>query len=135
MTSKLANRGLVVLLAIACPAAFAQAEPDTDAYDGKWVVNIVGDKTRVHAADLVVGDFAGSWRDVGKGSQIKGSACRGKKFPITVQVSQRAKLAFTVWGSAVSPTCPDLSVELKPVDAKTLEGTIGNDQRVLLTRR
>ena len=40
-----------------------------------------------------------------------------------------------VWGSSVSPACPNLAVDLKPTDDKTLEGTIGDGMKLRLVRR
>ena len=50
------------------------------------------------------------------------SACGAKKIPLTVQSSKLSHLAFTVWGENISPGCPTLSVLVKPVNAKVLEG-------------
>src|SRR5688500_6731413 len=48
---------------------------------------------------------------------------RGKKIPLTVQSSKLAHLALTVWGETVGPGCPNLSIFVKPVGSKTLEGS------------
>jgi len=50
--------------------------------------------------------------------------CGGKKMPLTVQSSTRSQLAFTVFGDSVSESCPTLGIVVKPVDAKTLAGTV-----------
>jgi hypothetical protein len=53
-----------------------------------------------------------------------------------VQRSRSTDMEFMVWGSSVSPACPDLSVLLKPTaDGKALEGSIGEGGRVRLVRR
>jgi len=62
-------------------------------------------------------------------------ACSGKTFPITVQRSVSKELQFMVWGSSVADACPDLPLDLKPTDAKTLEGTIGDGMKIKMTRR
>ena len=36
-------------------------------------------------------------------------------------------LAFTAWGDGVSASCPSFTVIVKPVDAKTLAGTVDTE--------
>lgn len=126
---------LAALLATTSPFVSAQLIPDTNAYNGPWTASLIRGNTPVRVADLVIVNFDGTWQDLRKGVMPNVKACRGKKFPITVQVSQEADLAFTVWGSALSPSCPDFRVELKPLDTKTLEGTIDVYGAIKLTRR
>ncbi len=131
----------VIVLAVNaafCSAATAQ-ELDTPRYDGKWTLRLLeeGAGKRL-AANVDIAEFAGTWMDIGGLTMTKSKACLGKRFPITVQASLSTQLAFTAWGSAVAPACPDLTVELRPLDAKTLEGTVraqGRERTVRLARR
>jgi hypothetical protein len=101
----------------------AQAQAiDSDVNDGKWAARLHTKDGQSQYARVIIENFAGTWY-VLTGKDAKRSSCNGRKFPITVQASTDAGMAFTVWGSAVSPACPDVSVEVAPVDAKTLEGT------------
>ena len=75
------------------------------------------------AARLSIADFAGTWQDL-SGASAARRMCAGKKMPLTVQSSTRSQLAHTVFGDSVSEICPTLGIVIKPVDAKTLAGTV-----------
>ena len=88
---------------------------------------------------FVLKDFAGTWQDVGPANRLTGSVCGGKPMPVTVQLSQKEGFAFTAFGISVSPQCPNLEVYVKPVDAKTMQGTvtgkhIDGEQKIRLVR-
>jgi hypothetical protein len=42
--------------------------------------------------------------------------------PLTVQKSTQSQLAFTVWGMNIAPDCPNLTILVRPVNTRTLEG-------------
>ena len=76
---------------------------------------------------------------MGPADLLKGSACGAKSRPVTVQLSQKEGFAFTVFGADVSPQCQDLTVYVKHVDGKTLEGTVeskafAGEQKIRLVR-
>nr|WP_316644028.1 hypothetical protein [uncultured Roseateles sp.] len=127
-----------ILLSLLCglcvPAVWAQAEPDTDIFNGKWKVSVQAGSGRPSSATLLLTNFSGTWSDPAASSGTKPRACKGTKFPVTVQNSKASELEFTAWGSAVSPACPDISVTVKPVSAKLLEGTLATGEMVKLTR-
>ena len=126
---------LVFSLCLGSGAALAQAEADTDLYDGKWVASLQTGTGNHSAATVVITNFGGTWQDLPGKSRAVNKVCGGKKMPITVQRSVSTEMQFMVWGSSVAPVCPDLSVSLKPTGTKTLEGTIGVDTKLKLTRR
>lgn len=130
---RLGGAGLA-LLALAPGAGRAQTT-DVPLYDGRWSVSIQDSEAGYRRARLELADFAGVWQDTSPAGAVKARACAGKRFKITVQRSRSTELELTVWGSSVSAACPDLSVLLKPVDDRTLEGTIGAQGRVRMTRR
>lgn len=132
--ARFATLALAVLLALGNQVGLAQ-EMDTDLYDGKWTAQVQVGAGQFRSARLQIANFAGTWLDLPGKNHKPAKACSGKKFPITVQRSVSTAMEFTVWGSSVSPACPDLSLDLKPIDAKTLEGQIGADVKVKLTRR
>lgn len=129
----------LLLLALTCslgaPLALAQQDPDTNEFNGRWNVSVRAGGARPFAATLLLENFAGTWQDAAAGGLIHSKHCKGRKFPITVQNSVQSALEFTVWGSAVSTTCPDISVTLKPVGDKVLEGSTGGGDAIRLTRR
>lgn len=127
----------LALLALLLPLVPTQAqETDTEMFDGRWTVSTQTAQGKAQqVARLRVGDYAGTWQDLSGRSGFTGKACRGKTFKITVQRSRPSALEFMVWGSSISTDCPDLPVALKPVDEKTLEGTLGEDTKIRLTRR
>ena len=112
---------LFVAIASACGAVSAQQEVEGEYYDGTWSVRVPCDQRAPCSARLVIADFAGTWEELAGGSLSKG-ACHGKKVPLTVQKSTQSQLAFTVWGTNVAPNCPNLSILVKPVNTRTLEG-------------
>lgn len=123
---------LVLLCSVYVSSAWAQStEPDSDAYQGKWNVRAAGSKTAM--ARVSITGYAGTWQALGKNSET--NPCGGKKFPITVQQSTASALQFTAWGSSLKPACPDLTVDVKSVDASNLEGTIAPDKAVRFSRK
>ncbi|MET0322350.1 MAG: hypothetical protein ABW069_16645 [Duganella sp.] len=125
---------LSTALLLCAPLAHAQ-ETDTDLYDGRWNVTMKAADGSAAAASLVVANFGGTWQDQPRKGAKVNKACSGKKFPITVQRSLPERMEFTVWGSSVAPACPDLTVLLKPVDAKTLEGTVNESTTIRIVKR
>jgi hypothetical protein len=112
-------------------AAQAQEKADTDVFNGRWNVSIQAGAKRLQTAKLTLVDFGGTWIDTAKGSP---KACAGKKIPVTVQVSQAENLEFTVWGTQISPSCPDVTVALKPVSDTVLEGVLDEGETIKLSR-
>jgi len=114
------------------------SETVTEVYDGTWTATFDRSVSPTGSAKLVLADFAGTWMDVGPASHLKGSACAGKPMPVTVQFSQKEGFAFTVFGTSVSPQCPDLTVDVSHVDENTLEGTVksagSGEQKIRMVR-
>jgi len=111
----------------------------TEIYDGTWTATFDRSVGPTGTAKFVLEDFAGTWQDVGPADRLKGSACGATSRPVTVQLSQKEGFAFTVFGTHVSPQCQDLTVYLKHVDGKTLEGTVeskafAGEQKIRLVR-
>jgi len=111
----------------------------TEIYDGTWTATFDRSVGPTGTAKFVLEDFAGTWQDVGPADRLKGSACGAKSRPVTVQLSQKEGFAFTVFGADVSPQCQDLTVYVKHVDGKTLEGTVeskafAGEQKIRLVR-
>jgi len=123
---------LLALLLCSLPCAVQSEGPHDDVpiYEGTWNVRL-GDG---HAARLVVQDWQGTWQETGARQPAASSPCRGKPLPVTVHHSNTAEFEFTAWGSTVSATCADIAVSLKPLDARTLEGTTGAGVRITMTR-
>jgi len=111
---------LWLALACVCSGAGAQ-EADASHYDGTWTVRLRCPDGSNCTARLVLRDFEGTWQDL-QGKRSAKGACGGKKIPLTVQSSKLAHLAFTVWGENIAPGCPTLSILVKPVNPKVLEG-------------
>jgi len=112
----------------------------TEIYDGTWTVTFDrGGAGPTGTATFVLADFAGTWQDVGPAALLKDSVCGAKPRPVTVQLSQKVGFSFTVFGVDVSPKCPDLTVYVKHIDEKTLEGTVeskafAGEQKIRLVR-
>ena len=125
---------LAVAASVFATAAVAQAEPDV-LHDGNWSASIqVADGSR-QPARFVIRDFAGEWIGAGGKNPATGSACAGKKLPITVQASTNAALDFTVWATRLSPKCANLTIETKSVGKDVFEGTVESVGTIRITRR
>ena len=98
-------------------SALAQEELDQKLYDGTWTAHVRGTHG-ARDATVVLAGYDGTWQERGKNS-----GCAGKKAPLTVQSSTAERLHFTVWGEKVGPRCPDLTIVLRPLGDKVLEGT------------
>jgi hypothetical protein len=123
-----------VLLAGIALSASALAQDEDAVYDGKWSATVKLNAAKPQTSRLEISEFAGTWFG-STGKSPDGKPCKQKKFPITVQESTASEFAFTVWGTSVSPSCPDLTIELKPVDKNSMEGTIEPGGTITLKRR
>ena len=110
-----------VLAALSAPRAFAQPADDKT-YDGTWSVRLQAPDGRERDATLVIAGYDGTWQNGRVRSGARKRGCGDKKVPVTIQASTRKLLAFTVWGDVVSAACPTLTVTLRPVNDKRLEG-------------
>ena len=129
-------RFLPLICALVVSTAFAQQgqEPDTDAYQGRWLVRMQGSSPKSPpVARLVVKGYGGTWYDLARNS--KSSPCNGKQSPVTVQASTRLGFEFSVWGSSLTPACPDISVTVKSVTADTLDGATADGKPIRMTRK
>ena len=124
---------VLCLSALWATPAFTQ-EVDMPLYEGRWNVRMQGVEAGYQSAQLLVRNWEGTWRDTSKAATVN-KACRGKTFPVTVQRSTATAFEFTVFGSAVSPLCPDLSMFIKAVEGKVQEGHIDPAGKVRLERR
>ena len=125
---------LAVVASVFASAAAAQAEPDV-IHDGNWSATIQTADGSRQSARLVIREFAGDWIGSGGKNPATGSACAGKKLPITVQASTAGALDFTVWGSQVSPKCANLTIETQSVGNDRFEGTVESVGTIRITRR
>ena len=95
-------------------------------YEGAWSVRLDPQQ----AAQVTLRGWEGTWRWTGPAHD----GCRGKAMPITIQHSTASVLEFTAWGSTISRACPDVSLSLKPLDARLLEGTSESGSKVRMVR-
>jgi len=125
-------RKILLPLVLCLPALVAAADSHSEAddvpiYEGKWTVNLPGHRT----ARFDLADWLGTWSETGTAVP---AACRGRKMPVTVQHSTTEQLEFTVFGSSVSPACPDTSYVFKPLDGKTLEASLDAGGKATMKR-
>jgi hypothetical protein len=125
---------LAVVASVFATAAAAQAEPDV-LHDGTWSATIRSSDGGQQSARFVLRQFGGDWIGAGGRKPATGSACAGKKLPITVQASTAGALEFTVWGSQISPKCANLTIETRSVGADIFEGTVESVGTIRVTRR
>jgi len=79
-------------------AASAQAVSSMT-HDGKWLATIQTADGGRQSARFVLQDFGGEWIGAAGRKAATGTACAGKKLPITVQESTAEALEFTVWAT------------------------------------
>ena len=128
----LAKALLVLFAGVSC-AALAQPAEDTLANDGTWRARIAGDARSARDARVVIFNFAGHWKELGR--KRAGDPCRGAKpFPITVQKTTHREVEFTVWAASVNTACPDFALTLRVEDERTLAGTTSDGREVRLVR-
>jgi hypothetical protein len=122
---------LISFLLFSLPLAALAVDPGDEAplYDGRWSVRLDAQT----AATITLAAWEGTWRWTGRGARAN-AACRGKPLPITIQHSGSSGLEFTAWGSTISPKCPDIALSLKPVDARSLEGTTDSGSKATIVR-
>ncbi len=125
---------LAVAASVFATAAAAQAEPDVPR-DGNWSATIHTADGNRQTARLVLRQFSGDWIGAGGRTPATGSACAGKKLPITVQTSTAEVLEFTVWASQVSAKCANLTITAKTVGENGFEGAVESVGKIRLTRR
>jgi hypothetical protein len=90
---------------------------DMPLYEGRWVVTLPAGSAPARGGELRLVGFDGSWRYT-SGARAAKDPCKGRRMPVTIQVSRTEQLELSVWGSAVAPACPDLSLVLAPVPAE-----------------
>ena len=125
---------LAAAASVFAAAAAAQAVPQTG-HDGKWLATILTADGSRQSARFVLQDFDGQWIGAAGRKAATGSACAGKKLPITVQESTATALDFTVWATQLSPKCANLTIETKPVGKGVFEGTVASVGTIRMTRR
>lgn len=123
----------VLAAGLCSTAAWAQMD-DTNEYDGRWTVLVQGDPVGERAARISLGEFAGTWVEIGSKKQRMNPCLSKKPFPITVQQSKPTVLEFRVWAASVVPGCADFSVTAKPLDPKTVEGSTEQGYVIRLAR-
>jgi hypothetical protein len=125
---------LAVAASVFATAAAGQAEPDVT-HDGNWSATIQSADGSRQSARFVLRQFSGDWIGAGGRNPATGSACAGKKLPITVQASTAGALDFTVWGSQISAKCANLTIEAKSVAKDVFEGTVESVGTIRMTKR
>lgn len=118
------HRALAALLSLSILNAAAFAQPAEKTYDGTWSVRLTAPDGAAQAATLVLNAYEGTWQDRPGSRRAAPGACAGKKIPISVQASTTTLLVFTVWGEAVLPKCPTLTVMVRPRGESLLEGPV-----------
>jgi hypothetical protein len=121
-----------VLLALCALAAAAQ---EKKAYDGEWLAQYpTRNGNRVLEAVVVLNAAGGTWRIEPPTVRSK-NLCLGIDYPVTVTQDSGESLHLSVQASKALTGCRDLSVNLKRVDDRTLQGLIDDVRKVTLKRR
>ena len=116
-------------------APFALRASDPDQYNGKWKIIIQPSAGKPRIAKLLLANFSGTWYHGTTTVRTEAKVCNGKEFPVTVAHNEDTELEFTAFGSSVSPKCPDITVEVRPVNSNLLEGTLSTGESVKLLRQ
>jgi hypothetical protein len=126
MKSTLSLRKSLLALALCLPVAAAQAQAADDAereissgagedvrYNGVWNVRFDGGGSAV----LIFTPQGESWVEKGRAAMPK--VCQGKRLPMTIQGGTDEGVQFTVFGSPIDKSCPDITYIFRVVtDAK-----------------
>ena len=116
-------------------APFALRAYDTDEYNGEWKVIIQPSAGKPRIAKVLLTGFSGTWYNGTTTDRTDAKVCNGKEFPVTVAHSENTELEFTAFGSSASPKCPDITVEVRPVNSNLLAGTLSTGESVKLLRQ
>ena len=101
------------------PVFWSHAQSDDmPLFDGRWIVTVPAGPSASRQAEMKLDGFGGTWRYTDR-AQARKDPCKGQRMPVTLQVSRADRLELTVWGSAVAPSCADLSLVLTPGPAGT----------------
>ena len=112
----------------------------TEIYDGTWTATFDRSVGATGTAKLVLEDFAGTWQDVGPANRLKGSALRRKTDARDGAAEPEGRASPSRCSAPpFRPSVPILTVYVKHVDAKTLEGTVESkafdgEQKIRLVR-
>ena len=115
---------LVLALCLPVAAAHAAAAADDEGeissgagedvrYDGVWNVHFDGGGSAV----LIFSPQGESWME--KGRVVMPKVCHGKNLPLTIQGGTDKGVQFTVFGSPIDKSCPDITYIFRVIpDAK-----------------
>lgn len=107
------------------------AMAQTSSYNGTWNAAYKNDQGSLREGVVVVEDLGGTFVING---QVPSNPCAGLKVPIAVEQATAEELSFQVIRSKVMAGCRDSTVRMKPLDAKTLEGTY-DDRKFKMTKK
>ena len=103
--------------------------------DGRWLAEYPrrNNATMLEAVVVLKGS-SGTW-NVTPPSVRARNPCLGRDYPIAVIAESAESVDLAVRGSQALTGCSDLSVKLKRIDDKTLEGLIDDTRKVTLKRQ
>ena len=119
------------LFAIAALVTSVATAQDASSLAGEWTAKYVGRNGRPIQAEVSISGSGGSWQSLSRSTE---NPCNGKKFPLLVASQGADAVTLTVKASEVIAGCSDHVLDLKRIDAKTLEGTFATGTKVVLSR-
>jgi hypothetical protein len=125
------RRGALALAA--CGIAQAAAGQATDPWNGRWHAVYLTQWGEPSEAEVVIREGGGTWL-IYSNIPSKYTPCRDQPLPIVASAIDDGRLRFKVDGASLIAGCPVFPVTLGRVDENTLEGTIGKQRPLRLTR-
>lgn len=118
-------------IALALPLALwlAAAARADDGYDGTWKIVFDGKVAVDIEGTVVVKGSEGTWNVV---TRSRRNPCVGREYPITVKKATAEDLVFEVERARTLQGCRNTTYSFKRIDAKTLQGEVGEGRTSLL---
>jgi hypothetical protein len=124
MRTKLLLAGFWMLTGV----AIAQGDPSLN---GDWVAKFPSLTGRPAQVNVKIDGSVGTWQST---AQSPNNPCLGRKYPLSVAVTDPDRVTLTVNGSQALTGCEDFKLELKRVNATTFESQFQDGRKVLITR-
>lgn len=124
-------RHLILGLALVASVVLTSFAQQNNPYNGNWLAKFTTSNGRPVEAEVIVKDAAGTWTRTDRNR----NPCAGLNMPIAVARATASEFEFSINGSKMLTGCSDVTVTLKRIDDKTLEGQNSNGRKITLVRQ
>jgi hypothetical protein len=126
---------LLVSLALTFLVPAVSVAEGSAGFNGKWAAVLLGRQNFERNIELVITDSGGTWKEFSGRRRTKDHPCLDRDFPVVILSRDESSIALQVKASEALRGCNDFSLSVKSVDPNTLEGTVGKQRPIKLTRQ